>query len=178
MERTGVRYRSSRSADPAARGDLAACRIVAGEDERALHLAIRHAVFVQEQGMFDGSDQDEHDQDPVTLQVLGFIRGQAAGAVRLYPLAEPGRWKGDRLAVLRPFRNQGIGAPLVRFAVRTASRLGGSVMLAHVQVANVPFFERLGWRPLGEPAPYAGRLHQLMTIDLRPASPRPGRPGR
>jgi hypothetical protein len=66
----------------------------------------------------------------------------------------------------------------VRFAVRTASRLGGSVMLAHVQLANVPFFERLGWRPLGEPTPYVGRLHQRMAIDLRPASPRPGRSGR
>jgi putative N-acetyltransferase (TIGR04045 family) len=170
MGRTGARSRSSRPADPAARADLAACRVVAGEEERALHLAIRHAVFVQELGMFDGSDQDEHDRDPATLQVLGFIGGQAAGAVRLYPLAdpgtEPGTWKGDRLAVLRPFRNHGIGAPLVGFAVRTASRLGGSLMVAHVQLANVPFFQRLGWHPLGEPAPYLGRLHQRMAIDL------------
>jgi putative N-acetyltransferase (TIGR04045 family) len=168
MERTDVRYPSSRSADPAGRPDPVVCRIVAGEEERITHLAIRHAVFVHEQGMFPGSDQDEHDRDPVTLHVLGFIDGEAAGAVRLYPLAEPGRWKGDRLAVLEPFRKHGVGAPLVRFAVRTASRLGGSVMLAHVQLANVPFFEHLGWRPLGEPAPYVGRLHQRMVIDLRP----------
>src|SRR5262245_43695057 len=138
MERTGVRYPSSRSADPSTHPDLAVCRIVAGEHERATHLAIRHAVFVTEQGMFAGSDQD-----PATLHVLAFVGGQAAGAVRLYPLAEPGRWKGDRLAVLEPFRNHGVGAPLVRFAVRTASRLGGSIMLAQIQLANVAFFERL-----------------------------------
>jgi putative N-acetyltransferase (TIGR04045 family) len=174
MGPTGARYRSSRSAEPAERFGLVACRLVAGPGELALHLAIRHAVFVREQGLFDGTDSDEHDQDPVSLHVLGFWGEQAAGAVRLYPLAEPGRWKGDRLAVLPRFRSRHVGAPLVRFAVRTASELGGSVMAAQIQPANVPFFERLGWRRVGEPAPYAGRLHQQMAIDLRPGPPDAG----
>jgi putative N-acetyltransferase (TIGR04045 family) len=150
------------------------CKVVAGDEERALHLAIRHAVFVEEQGLFNGSDRDEHDRDPATLHVLGYWGTEAAGAVRLYPLAEPGRWKGDRLAVLPPFRRHGIGAPLVRFAVGTASRLGGLVMVAQVQPANVPFFERLGWYRVGDPSPYVGRLHQRMAIGLRPGSPRAG----
>lgn len=172
MGRTGARYRSFRSAEPTAPPDRAECRVVADEDERNLHMAIRHAVFVEEQGLFVGSDRDEHDQDPATLQVLGYWAGEAAGAVRLYPLAEPGRWKGDRLAVLSRFRKHGIGAPLVRFAVGTASRLGGSVMLAQIQPSNVDFFERLGWYPVGDPAPYVGRLHQRMAIGLQPGSPR------
>jgi putative N-acetyltransferase (TIGR04045 family) len=174
MERTAARYRSFRSAELAALPDQVSCRVVAGEEERALHLAIRHAVFVEEQGLFSGSEADERDQDPATLHVLGFWTGVAAGAVRLYPLAEPGRWKGDRLAVLPSFRKHGIGAPLVRFAVGTASRLGGFVMVAQIQPANVPFFERLGWYRVGDPAPYVGRLHQQMAIDLQPGSPRDG----
>ena len=92
-------------------------------------MAIRRAVFVEEQRLFGASDTDEHDRDPATLHVLGFWAGDPAGAVRLYPLAEPGWWKGDRLAVLSPYRRHGIGAPLVRFAVGTASRLGGFVMV-------------------------------------------------
>jgi putative N-acetyltransferase (TIGR04045 family) len=91
------------------------------------------------------------------------------GSVRLYPLEEPGVWKGDRLAVLPPFRKQGLGAPLVRFAVTAAGNLGGRLMVAHVQMPNVSFFKRLGWRPEGEPAEYVGRLHQLMAIDLAPS---------
>jgi putative N-acetyltransferase (TIGR04045 family) len=172
MERTGARYRSFSSAELAVPPDRVGCRVVAGEEERALHLAIRHAVFVEEQGLFSGSDADEHDQDPATLHVLGFWAGEAAGAVRLYPLARPGWWKGDRLAVLSPFRRHGIGAPLVRFAVGTASRLGGFVMVAQIQPANVPFFESLGWHRVGDPGPYVGRLHQQMAIDLQPGSPR------
>jgi len=174
MERTGARYRSFRSADLVAPPDPAECRVVAGDEERALHMAIRRVVFVEEQGLFDGSDWDEHDEDPATLHVLGFWAGAAAGAVRLYPLAEPGRWKGDRLAVLSPFRRHGIGAPLVRFAVGTASRLGGMVMVAQIQPSNVRFFERLGWYRVGDPAPYVGRLHQRMAIGLQPGSPRVG----
>jgi putative N-acetyltransferase (TIGR04045 family) len=173
MERTGARYRSFSSAELAAPPDRVGCRVVAGEAERALHLAVRHAVFVEEQGLFSGSDADERDQDPATLHVLGFWAGEVAGAVRLYPLAETGRWKGDRLAVLSPFRRHGIGAPLVRFAVRTAAQLGGSMMVAQIQPANVPFFERLGWYRAGDPAPYVGRLHQRMAIDLQPGSPQP-----
>jgi putative N-acetyltransferase (TIGR04045 family) len=171
MGRTGARYLSFRSAELTAAPDRVDCRVVAGEHERTVHMAIRHAVFVQEQGLFAGSDRDQHDQDPATLHVVGFWAGEAAGAVRLYPLVEPGRWKGDRLAVLSPFRRHGIGAPLVRFAVETASRLGGSVMVAQIQPANVPFFERLGWYRVGDPSPYVGRLHQQMAIDLQPSSP-------
>jgi len=168
MERTAAPYRSFSSAELAAPPDRADCRVVAAEAERAIHMAIRRAVFVEEQVLFGGSDADEHDRDPATLHVLGFWAGEAAGTVRLYPLAEPGCWKGDRLAVLPPFRRHGIGAPLVRFAVGTASGHGGVVMVAQIQPANVAFFERLGWYRVGDPAPYVGRPHQQMAIDLQP----------
>ena len=167
MERTAAPYRSFSSAEQAALPDGAGCRVVADETERALHMAIRRAVFVDEQGLFDVSDTDEYDQDPTTLHVLGFWAGAAAGAVRLYPLTRPGWWKGDRLAVLPPYRSHGIGVPLVRFAVGTASRLGGVVMVAQIQPANVAFFERLGWYRVGDPTPYVGRLHQQMAVDLQ-----------
>jgi putative N-acetyltransferase (TIGR04045 family) len=171
MERTAAPSRSFSSAELAAPPERVACRVVAGEAERALHLAIRRAVFVEEQGLFGPSDADEHDRDPATLHVLGFWAGEAGGTVRLYPLAEPGWWKGDRLAVLPPFRRHGLGAPLVRFAVATAARLGGVVMVAQIQPANVAFFERLGWYRVGDPAPYVGRPHQQMAVDLQ-AGPR------
>jgi hypothetical protein len=46
-----------------------------------------------------------------------------------------------------------------------------------VQVANVRFFERLGWERDGEAALYRGVMHQPMAIGLSGASPRdPTRP--
>ena len=82
----------------------------------------------------------------------------------------PGRrWQGDRLAVLPEFRSYGLGAPLVRYAVRTAGERGGLVMAAHIQIPNVVFFRRLGWHLDGEVETYAGLPHQPMAIDLRAA---------
>ena len=131
-----------------------------------LHHEIRKRVFVDEQGVFQGTDRDGHDSGGDTVHVLGLCGNVAGGAVRLYPLGEPGQWKGDRLAVLSPFRRRGLGAPLVRFAVGTASERGGDRMIAHIQPPNVSFFERLGWYRVGEPVQFVGRPHQMMAIDL------------
>ena len=143
------------------------CRPVLGPAELAAHHAIRRAVFVDEQRLFDPDDLDAYDVSGATVHVLGLVDGLAAGTVRLYPLAGEGLWKGDRLAVLREHRHAGIGGPLVRLAVATAGALGGNRMMAQVQVPNVPFFVDLGWSCEGAPTDHLGVLHQLMSIALR-----------
>ena len=146
------------------------CRPAESVAEAAIHAAIRHAVFVEEQGLFDGTDRDGFDTDPTAEHVLGFVDGVPAGTVRLYRLPSDERgerlWKGDRLAVLRQYRHIALGGPLVRYAVATAAAVGGDRMIAYVQVANVAFFRRLGWSLVDEPFAYVGEPHQQMSIDL------------
>ena len=166
---------SSRSSATASRPAGLACRAVSTPEELAVHFRIRHQVFVVEQGLFrdaggagSGWDRDIHGDDPATVHVVGLSDGVPCGTVRLYPLPEvPGRWKGDRLAVLDGHRSHGLGAPLVRFAVATAGASGGREMEAYIQPANVRFFEWLGWRTAGGLVTYAGIAHQRMLIDLR-----------
>jgi putative N-acetyltransferase (TIGR04045 family) len=122
-------------------------------------------VFVSEQGLFAGSDRDQHDDAPATVHVLGLVDGEPAGTVRLYPLAGT-LWHGDRLAVLPEFRRSRIGAQLVRLAVSLAGELGGTRMRARVQLPNVHFFEYLGWTPTAPPADHLGVAHQWMAIPL------------
>ena len=152
---------------------LLTCAAVATEAERCAHFRVRHQVFVIEQGLFGGSfggaagdDTDAHDDDPATIHVIGRAGETICGTVRLYPLGADGRWKGDRLAVLASYRHLGLGAPLVRFAVSAAARLGGREMEAFIQPANVAFFRWLGWRRAGDLVDYAGIPHQRMLIDL------------
>ena len=178
--------RSSRTAAT----QLLTCDAVATAAERCAHFRIRHQVFVIEQGLFGGSycrvggvggdDTDVHDDDPAAIHVIGRADEIICGTVRLYPLGPDtgpdtrpgagaeagGRWKGDRLAVLASYRHLGLGAPLVRFAVSAAARLGGREMEAFIQPANVAFFRWLGWRRTGELVDYAGLPHQRMLIDL------------
>ncbi len=143
------------------------CRLAESEDELEAHFELRRTVFVSEQEMFADDDRDEHDDMHTTVHALGLIDGEPCGAVRLYPLEPTWReWKGDRLAVLAELRTHHLGAELVRFAVATAGRRGGARMIAHVQLANVRFFEHLGWRTVGNPAPFHGADHQLMSIPL------------
>ncbi|HEX5087766.1 MAG TPA: MSMEG_0567/Sll0786 family nitrogen starvation N-acetyltransferase [Nocardioides sp.] len=135
--------------------------------ERADHLAIRHQVFVDEQGVFGDSDLDKHDRDRSTVALIAYCDEVVVGTVRLFQLdPAAGTWQGDRLAVLAPYRTRGVGAPLVRCAVATAATLGGRVMTAHIQLPNVDFFERLGWTRTGGTELYAGLPHQPMRIVL------------
>jgi len=161
---------------PASATARLACRAAATAEELAAHFRIRHQVFVVEQGLFLNAggdvcgeeDRDAHDDDPATVHVIGFADEVACGTVRLYPLSgRPDRWKGDRLAVLDGHRRQGLGAPLVRFAVATAAARGGREMEAYIQPTNVTFFEWLGWRRVGGLVSYAGIPHQRMLIGLR-----------
>ncbi|MGH9038632.1 MAG: MSMEG_0567/Sll0786 family nitrogen starvation N-acetyltransferase [Acidimicrobiia bacterium] len=143
------------------------CRVACSAEELALHHRIRHEVFVAEQRIFATTDLDTHDDETHTIRVIGLAGAMVAGAVRLYPLESSGElWLGDRLAVLPDFRIQGLGKPLVRFAVATAARLGGREMQAHIQPTNVRFFERLGWECRGPVEVYVGLPHQPMAIDL------------
>lgn len=133
----------------------------------AWHFEVRRRVFVEEQRIFAISDRDEVDLRPDTIHLVALSDGVVAGAVRLYPLDLQGtQWKGDRLAVLPQFRTSSLGGDLVRLAVRTSSLEGGSVMVAMIQLANVRYFERLGWMRDGEPVEYEGHPHQPMRIAL------------
>jgi putative N-acetyltransferase (TIGR04045 family) len=143
-------------------------RVAASREELDGHHRVRHAVFVEEQAVFAGSDRDHW--DPTAIHVVAALGPMVVGAVRLYALDEAGLWQGDRLAVLPEARRLGAGAPLVRFAVATAGALGGSRMIARVQEPNVPFFLHLGWSRLGPRETYRDLPHQRMIIPLSGAA--------
>ncbi len=142
------------------------CRPTASEAERKICAELRHEVFVVAQSVFDTTDQDARDDDDTTTHLVADIGGVAGGTVRIYRLDDYGLWKGDRLAVVPSLRSKVIGARLVQTAVQTAGELGGSEMIATVQVPNTRFFERLGWRQEGEPILAYGVPHQTMKIAL------------
>jgi putative N-acetyltransferase (TIGR04045 family) len=139
-------------------------RIAASAADLEGHHRTRHRVFVEEQGIFAGSDRDIWDD--LAIHVVAALGPLVVGSVRLYPLDEAGLWQGDRLAVLRDARRLRAGGPLVRFAVKTAGERGGRLMIARVQAPNVAFFLHLGWSSVGEPVEYHGRAHQQMSIQL------------
>jgi putative N-acetyltransferase (TIGR04045 family) len=139
--------------------------------ERQGYFAARHAVFVEEQGLFTGTDVDEHDD--AAIHIIAITRGSSrvVGAVRCYPAADD-VWYGGRLAVLQTYRHHAaaIGASLCRLAEATVIERGCRRFLAYIQLQNVRFFQRLGWHAQGEPVIHCGAPHLLMAASLAKAS--------
>ncbi|MFO7599524.1 MAG: MSMEG_0568 family radical SAM protein [Candidatus Desulfacyla sp.] len=126
---------------------------------------IRREVFVTEQKIFETSDRDPDDLNGIHLVAK---QGQdVVGTVRVFRNGNGnGHWIGGRLAVKKGYRSSGAGELLVRRAVATVKEQGCTKFTAHIQEDNVPFFSRLGWKGIGMPEPYFGRVHQVMEANL------------
>jgi radical SAM protein (TIGR04043 family)/putative N-acetyltransferase (TIGR04045 family) len=120
--------------------------------------AIRHEVFVEEQGLFRRTDRDE--MDSASVHILALRGEECIGTVRITPLPD-GDWLGSRLAVREPFRGR-VGNLLVERAEEEVRKRGGRRFRAYIQSSKVAFFERCGWRPLKRIPDYHGRPHVLM----------------
>lgn len=125
-------------------------------------LALRHEVFVEEQGVPVELERDEY--DAVALHLLARLDGDPVGTARLILKGRTG--KIGRVCVLRTARGQGIGAALIRAAVEELRARGlGRAMLGS-QVHAIPFYEGLGFAAEGPVYDDAGIPHRDMTLAL------------
>ena len=141
------------------------CHPARTRQELAAALAIRRRVFVEEQGVNPAAERDA--DDGRSIHLVAYAGGKLVGTVRVYPMGDTdGRWVGGRLAVDKEHRGKGAAELLVQEAMRAVKRRGCTRFIASVQRQNVPFFRRLGWRPLGKPDFHHGIEHQTMQADL------------
>jgi putative N-acetyltransferase (TIGR04045 family) len=140
------------------------------DSEVDAYFALRRAIFCEEQGIFDGTDEDETDRTSYPIIAIDHQANSPAqyavvGVVRIYE-PEPGLWYGGRLGVHQDYRRVGrIGKGLIHKAVTTANTWGCDRFLATVQLQNVRFFQRLHWDSLEEIV-VCDRPHHLMEADL------------
>jgi putative N-acetyltransferase (TIGR04045 family) len=133
--------------------------------EIAAYFDLRHTIFVEEQGVFQGDDIDEWDAIAYPIVAMTAESNQIVGVVRIYE-PEPGSWYGGRLGTHPDYRRGWqIGKGLIQKAVTTANAWGCNQFLATVQLQNVRFFQRLHWDSLKEIS-ICDRPHHLMQADL------------
>jgi putative N-acetyltransferase (TIGR04045 family) len=137
-------------------------KIAETDDELEQYYGIRREVFVQEQGIFDESDEDDHDEESIPIIGVDAVSGKVVGVVRCYPIGN-GEWIGGRLAVLPGFR-KGLGARLVRRAMVEVRNRGCRNFYAQIQEQNVKFFQRLGWSLSGGKSIFSGVVHYDMQV--------------
>jgi radical SAM protein (TIGR04043 family)/putative N-acetyltransferase (TIGR04045 family) len=144
--------------------DFLVCHPVRTRAEQGRAFEIRKEVFILEQKIFSDSDVDENDSKSIHL--VAEWNNQVVGTVRFFPVNRNGHWIGGRLAVRKGFRNTGAGELLVQEAMQCVKSRGCIKFTAHIQLENVPFFSRIGWKTIEPVKDYFGKPHQLMEANL------------
>ncbi len=118
---------------------------------------IRRQVFVIEQGVNPEEEYDEF-EDSCT-HFLAKYTGIAAGTCRIRQTQNG--IKLERFAVLKAYREKGIGAELVEKCLEKIGSVDTLIYL-HAQLHAVPFYKKLGFETIGPQFEEAGIQHFKM----------------
>ncbi|WP_340673171.1 GNAT family N-acetyltransferase [Brevibacillus agri] len=130
-------------------------------------LAVRKAVFIDEQEVPADLEIDEHDQPGSgTVHFVAYNEQQPVGASRLRPY-EPGVGKIERVAVLKDERGTGLGRQIMIVMEEAAKELGFDSLKLNAQTHAQRFYEKLGYEPHGDVFDEAGIEHIAMVKALR-----------
>jgi predicted GNAT family N-acyltransferase len=129
------------------------------DEAKAQAFAIRMRVFVREQGVPAEIELDDDDQR--ARHFIATASGRTVGTARL--VLRRGDAKIGRMAVLKSFRHQGVGAKLLKHAVAVARRLGARKIYLHAQVPVIGFYEKQGFVCAGPIFEEAGIPHRNMV---------------
>jgi predicted GNAT family N-acyltransferase len=140
--------------------------------------AVRHEVFVVEQGVPVAMERDELDaaaDHAVALDDAGEVVGTGRlvdGRIDEDSRLEPGTagtvGTVGRMAVAAAARGTGAGRALLDLLVGRAAERGLPAVELHAQLHARSFYERAGFTPFGEVYLEAGIEHLGMRRDLQP----------
>lgn len=120
---------------------------------------IREQVFIQEQGIAPEDEWD--DLDAMALHFIVYDREQPIATARLLPQHSVGR-----VAVLIPYRKQGIGKILMEHIIEYARQQNLPYLKLSAQTYVTAFYEALGFVVQGEEYLDCGIPHINMTLEL------------
>ena len=120
--------------------------------------SIRTTVFVIEQNVSQEEEWDGRDEDAV--HVLAKTHDtRPVGTARLLESGQIGR-----MAVLREYRNQGIGSAMLRRLLEIARQNNQGNLFLNAQIDAIGFYSRFGFVEKGEIFMEAGIAHRKMIL--------------
>ena len=124
---------------------------------------IRKKVFVEEQGVPENMELDEH--DPSAKHALAYQDDLCVGTGRLVRLDNHHAQIG-RMAVLSAYRNQSIGKAILTNLIELAKAEGVLSLILHSQISATPFYTKFGFIAEGPIYDEAGIAHRNMILLL------------
>lgn len=131
-------------------------------EDRQTCFALRHTVFVQEQGYTAEGEVDALDAD--SHHLLAMEDGTPVGTARVHMDGDTA--KIGRVCVLASRRGIGLGADMITAAVALAAHEGVQRAVLGAQAHAVGFYAKLGFVPYGAPYDDEGEPHQMMERRL------------
>jgi len=131
------------------------------QEARDLATRVRHAVFVEEQQVPIELELDSIDSS--AWHALAYLNGVCVGTARLF--TENDRCHIGRMAVLAPYRRQGLGSALLSTLVQYAQAHNMGSIYLNAQVAVIPFYAKFHFISEGAIFNDAGIPHQTMRLN-------------
>jgi predicted GNAT family N-acyltransferase len=138
-------------------------KLVTSGSELEGAFAVRRQVFVEEQGISEDVELDEHDREALHMVVKDGDR--VIGTARVLFWAT-GLAKMERMAVLQPFRRRGIGREIISFLSEELKNRQVEQVVLHAQYAVVAFYKSCGFEEVGSPFWEVGIKHIKMQKQL------------
>lgn len=136
-------------------------RIELTEDTKTCY-ALRHTVFVQEQGYSAEGEVDELDRASLHLLAKDGALPVATARVHL----EDRTAKVGRVCVLPSHRGTGLGADMINHAVALAAKQGARRVILGAQAHAIGFYTKLAFSAYGPQYDDEGEPHQMMERRL------------
>jgi predicted GNAT family N-acyltransferase len=138
-------------------------KLVESERELTEAFNVRKEVFVEEQGISEDIELDNHDSKALHMVVRDGKRVIGTARV-LFPA--PSVAKIERMALLRPFRRKGIGSRIISFLNTELKNRQIRKAVLHAQYSSVAFYKSCGFVESGMPFNEAGIRHLRMEKEL------------
>ena len=130
-------------------------RLIRNNDEYNKVLDIRNQVFIKEQNVpqtieFDGLDKE-------SVHVVVKLEKKTIGCARIRFIN--GKIKLERVAILKEYRNRGLGTQLMQYLTAYCEAHNASEIVIHAQYHLKQFYAELGFYPRGKTFFEAGIKH-------------------
>ncbi len=133
---------------------------LANENDISKVFELRFEVFVDEQNVPREIELDE--EDDIAYHFIAEDDGVTIGCARVIVNGSDAHI--GRIAVKKSYRGCGIGAAICRYAIDYCRAQSCTRIWLHAQLQAVGFYEKLGFRPLGDVFMEAGIEHIKMEI--------------
>ena len=118
-------------------------------------IQIRTSVFIEEQHVPTELEWDEFDEQ--STHFLAFLNDKPIATARLKPDGQIGR-----MAVIKDYRNKGVGTELLTAILLLAKNSGYSMVYLHAQIQAIDFYKQFYFKQNGAEFIDAGIAHMAM----------------